>query len=309
MVFNEALAEYLTTGLEEALASSEPHPFPEPLSADRYVAMSALQKAIRRGNQPIGLSAALSLLRSSARGFWRRIGIIAFEDIGVANIDLVGWVTVAMGDARLRACLGGDWKVAAFLVEALCRSAKDRAVDDLLVMMIHDPALAERKAELADMDFEERLVEALSCNHGIEAQGIAAWFAMGSRKLSEGLATKIKGCPETYFDRLREAGYPGAAVEIGRMGWKRIGDGMPPVFPLLYRIARETEHVTRDDDLTSETLINGVPSCALDKHTRPGLAAYGRYLARSPRMNRLVRQHGGNRAEQFLIWKRSLLGL
>ena len=92
MVFNEALTEYLVTGLEEALAASEPHPFPEPLTADRYVAMSALQKAIRRGNQPVGLRAALSLLRSTARGFWRRLGVISFEDIGVGNIDLVGWV-------------------------------------------------------------------------------------------------------------------------------------------------------------------------------------------------------------------------
>jgi hypothetical protein len=227
MVFAEALNEYLITGLEEALAASEPRAFPEALTADRYVAMSALQKAIRRGNQAVGLSAALSLLCSNVRGFWRRLGIIAFEDIGVANIDLVGWVTVAMGDARLRARLGGDWKVASFLVGALCRSAKDRAIDDLLVMMIHDPALYERKADFADMDFEERLAGALSCTQGLEAQGLAAWFAMGTRKLSEGLATKIEGCPETYFDRLREAGYPGAAVEIGRIGWKRIGDGMP----------------------------------------------------------------------------------
>jgi hypothetical protein len=36
MVFNEALTEYLITGLEEALAASGPHPLPEPLSVEQH---------------------------------------------------------------------------------------------------------------------------------------------------------------------------------------------------------------------------------------------------------------------------------
>ncbi len=120
MVFAEALTEYLITGLSERISETEAHPFPDALHADRYLAMSALQKAIRRGNEPVAHRATLNLLRGNARGFWRRLGVIAFEDVGVANIDLVGWVTVAMGDSRLRHQLGGDWRVAAFLVSELC---------------------------------------------------------------------------------------------------------------------------------------------------------------------------------------------
>ena len=89
MVFAEALTEYLITGLSERISETEAHPFPDALNADRYLAMSALQKAIRRGNEPVALRAALSLLRGNARGFWRRLGIIAFEDVGVGSERLI----------------------------------------------------------------------------------------------------------------------------------------------------------------------------------------------------------------------------
>lgn len=45
MVFAEALTEYLTAGLSEALAKAEKPTPPNPLPTDRYVALSALQKA------------------------------------------------------------------------------------------------------------------------------------------------------------------------------------------------------------------------------------------------------------------------
>ena len=53
MVFEEALTEYLIDGLGEALAEVETPALPHPLAVDRYVALSALQKAIRRGDEDL----------------------------------------------------------------------------------------------------------------------------------------------------------------------------------------------------------------------------------------------------------------
>ena len=51
MVFAEALTEYLIEGLSEALAKAD-EPTPAiPLTVDRFIALSALQKAIRRGHE------------------------------------------------------------------------------------------------------------------------------------------------------------------------------------------------------------------------------------------------------------------
>jgi len=53
------------------------------LRVDRWVASSALQKAIRRGETQIALNAGLTYLTLNAASFWRRLPIIALEDIGV----------------------------------------------------------------------------------------------------------------------------------------------------------------------------------------------------------------------------------
>ncbi len=55
MVFAEALSEYLMDGLSEALAQADEPTPPVPLAVDRYVALSALQKAIRRGEEELAL--------------------------------------------------------------------------------------------------------------------------------------------------------------------------------------------------------------------------------------------------------------
>ena len=290
MVFAEALTEYLITGLSERIAETESYPFPDTLHADRYLAMSALQKAIRRGNEPVALRAALSLLRGNARGFWRRLGIIAFEDIGVANIDLIGWVTVAMGDNRLRRQLGGDWRVAAFLVSELCGTRKDRAIDNLLLLLLCVEGSSSRGLEILGLPFQARIASAINCTNGLEAQGLAAWSTIGTRRLRLTDLPQTEGCPQSYFDALREAGYPGAAVEIARLGYKRLADPMSPLFPLVYRVATGAEHPASDDPLTAEIMIGGIPSCAIDKHTRPGNAAFRQYLARSARMRDFIAQ-------------------
>jgi replication-associated recombination protein RarA len=121
MVFEEAHNEYLIDGLAEALAKAETPAPPIPLAVDRYVAMSALQKAIRRGDEELALRAAMTLRIEGPHAIWRRLGIIAFEDIGVGNIDVVGWATVVIGDRELRTRLGGEWKVMDFVIRTLCR--------------------------------------------------------------------------------------------------------------------------------------------------------------------------------------------
>jgi hypothetical protein len=148
MVFAEALSEYLIDGLSEALAKVEEPTPPIPLAADRYIALSALQKAIRRGEEELALRAAMNLMIGGPHAIWRRLGIIAFEDVGVGNIDAVGWVTVVIGKPEVRQRLGGEWCLADFLIRALCRSAKCRAADDLVHLVERDPALTDLRDEL-----------------------------------------------------------------------------------------------------------------------------------------------------------------
>lgn len=68
----------------EAISKSQPKPC-NPLKISPWIAMSTLQKAIRRGHEQLALRAAATLLRDAPERLWRRCGCIAFEDIGVAD--------------------------------------------------------------------------------------------------------------------------------------------------------------------------------------------------------------------------------
>ena len=54
-------------------------PHVEPLNISPWLAMSLMQKAIRRGREDLALRAASTLLGLSPDRFWRRICITAFE--------------------------------------------------------------------------------------------------------------------------------------------------------------------------------------------------------------------------------------
>ena len=74
--------------LAQAVSSGEISP-PSPIACSPWLAMSLMQKAIRRGR-------AATLLRDSPERLWRRCGVAAFEDIGVGDLATVGKVVAAL---------------------------------------------------------------------------------------------------------------------------------------------------------------------------------------------------------------------
>ena len=84
--------------------------------------MSLFQKAIRRGDERLALRAASTLLHVSPERLWRRCGCIAFEDIGVADLDTVAVVTAALSGKRYRKSLGGEWAVASCIVSRMVQA-------------------------------------------------------------------------------------------------------------------------------------------------------------------------------------------
>jgi hypothetical protein len=89
-----------------------------------WVAMSLMQKAIRRGRKHLALRAAATLLRGSPERLWRRLGGIAFEDIGVGELQIVALVTAALAGKRFRSELGGEWTVASLLISRMSGATK-----------------------------------------------------------------------------------------------------------------------------------------------------------------------------------------
>jgi hypothetical protein len=247
-----------------------------PINASPWVAMSLLQKATRRGRDDLAQRAAATLFLNDPNKLWRRIGGIAFEDIGLAEIDTVALVTTALGGKRVRATLGGEWAVASFAISQMAQAHKCRTADDLLMNAELNPAFVSARREFAGLPMRA-LLNIASGSAPIIERALALWFAIGTdRRPSKHLPMR-RGEPQAVFDFLCEAGFPHSVVEIAREGFRKTGEVLAPLVALLSRETR-SDTTTASDEFPPEIFIGEIPAFSLDVYTREGRAAFARFL-------------------------------
>ena len=261
--------------LQRAIARRGGPPTPQPMDVSPWLAMSVLQKAIRRGREDLALRAAAILLRDAPEKLWRRIGCIAYEDIGLASLEAVGLATVTLAGKRHRAALGGEWATASCVVAEVCRAPKCRAADDLLMACELHPAYAVARAELPHSTIRQ-LIAVATGRGPVHERALALWYALGTDRRPSGLVSR-RGEPRVVFDHLCEAGWPHSIVEVAREGFRRTREMLCPLVALLAAEPRGSTQVD-SDDLPPETMIGDVPCWALDVYTREGRAALARFL-------------------------------
>jgi hypothetical protein len=261
--------------LQGAVARQGKPPTPRPMDVSPWVAMSAMQKAIRRGREDLALSAAATLLRDAPDKLWRRLGCIAYEDGGVAALDTVGIATASLGGKQARAALGAERAVATCVVAELSRAPKCRAADDLLMACELHPAYAQARSELPHLTTHELIILATG-NGSIHERALALWYALGTDRDRSTLVSR-RGDPLLVFDQLCETGWPHTIVEVAREGYRRTRNMLCPLVALL---SREPCQVTKihSDELPPEEMIGDIPTWALDLYSREGRAALARFL-------------------------------
>jgi hypothetical protein len=237
--------------------------------------MSVLQKAIRRGREDLALGAAATLLRDAPDKLWRRIGCIAYEDVGLASLEAVGLAAAALAGKQTRAALGGEWAVASCIVAELSRAPKCRAADDLLMACELHPAYVEARAELPQLTTPELITVATGWG-SVQERGLALCYALGTNRRPSGLVSR-RGEPRLVFDQLCEAGWPHSIVEVAREGFRRMSEMLCPLVALLSCEPRRVTQV-ESDELPPEVTIGDVPSWALDVYSREGRAALAQFL-------------------------------
>jgi hypothetical protein len=261
--------------LQLAVARWGEQPTPRPMDASPWVAMSAIQKAIRRGRDDLALSAAATLLRDAPDKLWRRVGCVAFEDVGLAGLQAVGLATASLGGKQARATRGGEWAVASCVASELCRAPKCRAADDLLMACELHPAYADARARLPRLTTRQ-LIEIATGQGSIQERALALWYALGTDRDRSTLARR-RGEPALVFDQLCEAGWPHTIVEVAREGFRRTSTVLCPLVALLACERRQAAQI-ENDDLPAEDVIEDVPGWSLDVYTREGRAAFARLL-------------------------------
>ncbi|QYZ68560.1 hypothetical protein [Neotabrizicola shimadae] len=270
--------------LEREILTMGVYPRLTPIPATPWQAMSLLQKAIRRGKTELALRASANLLATSPDRFWRRAGIIAFEDVGVADLPTLGMVAAALRGKRFRQSLGGEWTVAAAIVVRMAAAPKNRAADDLLCLLDSWPGLAENRLRLARLPVSRLRLVALTAEQ-LPLRALALRMIIGDRDL----APARLGSADLGFDLLDEVGVAPTTLAIAEEGYRRTGQLLAPLVALL-SLENGLREQTEDDPLPEESAIADLPGWALDMFTREGRAALAKLLQTDAGISAWARQ-------------------
>jgi hypothetical protein len=150
----------------------------KPIAADPWIVSSLLQKSIRRGETEIARCSALTLFKHRGSSIWRRLIVIAIEDVGIGSLDVVTTTVAAAGDSAWRKNHGGDLKLAVYLAGLLAEAPKDRSADYLCDAKDH-PRLANFWRAIETTSLELRLSHVRDQALGLPLRAVAALSALG----------------------------------------------------------------------------------------------------------------------------------
>src|SRR6266852_1273839 len=173
MLFNKQTLERVRDQLHHSENSVD-----DPLRCDRWIASSLLQKSIRRGEVEFAQRAACTLHAFDRSAIWRRLVVIACEDVGVGDIDalLETFLATTSTDLR-RQC--GEASVLGAVVRRLAEAVKDRSADYLACAAKDHSDLSETCDFCGKASLEQRLQFLGDSSQPLAQRAVAAWFASG----------------------------------------------------------------------------------------------------------------------------------
>lgn len=242
------------------------------LAIDHWLASSLLQKAIRRGDADLAARAALTLYQARGSTIWRRIMVIAFEDVGVGCIEAVSDTVTFATDRSARTAAGGDAAVAACLAQRLAYAPKDRSTDYLMGAAQHHPELEVVRGEAGSAPLSERIAMVMDPRLPLPVRALAAWYASGLNRDDEkrfGQAD-LAGLLKAY----RLLGASERLVSATALAAKRTREPITILLPLIDLASHAHRRWSiRLKAMRPSPLIGEIPAYTLDKHTRIGKRA------------------------------------
>ena len=261
--------------LREAISTST-FPIPDPLPIDRWLAASLLQKAIRRGEADVAVQAAVTLLNSPMASLWRRLVIIAFEDLGAGSVDLIIQAVVVHQDREIRNSLGPELLVGVTLTRLMANAAKERSADYTICAAKAHPYLEAFRGHCGSRSLGDRLALVTDMNLTLPERELAAWYASGiewgdEKRLGKG---NLPGLMEA-FDSLQ---IPRSLINATHVAAKATREPIVIMVPLIWHAIQQAgDGRVRHNPVPDSPFVNGVPVYGFDKHTRLGQQAIWRF--------------------------------
>ena len=268
------------------------------IPSHKYRAVSALQKAIRRGDTKTALRMANALHGLDWEYVWRRLAVIALEDIGVADVPLVCATIWVCGKKQWRNSNGGCLQYLHMLVHRMAAGVKDRSVIDLVCWADWGPDLDGNRAywfNMPDSESQELIgqVSQTETMHDTSQvlvnRMLAAWSMVGTKRArGEHVPENQEGSMHTFM-KSWQAGpckLPPAVEMMCMMSLNKIGDAMPIAYPLIWQMAQTSfmklaltpgqhfgMHWELDVKYVQLPKLGSYPSESFDQHCREGKKA------------------------------------
>lgn len=257
---------------------------------DSWTASSLLQKAIRRGEVEHSLRAARALHRLRGAGIWRRLLLIACEDIGIGALDLLQLIAQLTAH-KTRRSIGSEDELIEYVVTAMASAPKDRSSDYLICAAMDHPGHDAEREAIGAMPTNAQIAMIFDPTQPIVRRAIATWYASG---MSIGVSPQNQ--PELLAKLLaafEEKDFPSALSEAIRAAAQKTKEPIVVMLPLLWALSRETgesghvEHI----ELPPSLDCSGVPAWTFDKHTRLGKRAMRQLIRECPAVDKILSKY------------------
>lgn len=262
-----SVTETFATKIESTARWSEP--VSPSLSCDRWLLISNLHKAVRRGLADAAADTAVALVRSAPDYLFRRLPALACEEVSAGNLEACLESIIASRSPSIRGAVG-DEKVAAYLARRLAESPKSRAACDLLCLVHAQLGTEGTQALVRETDLTQAVMVAGSPHHSMIDRAIAL-LALDMRTGRRPVARL--SLRDTIRDRL---GQSELLANVVAEGYDT--DGLAALVLLVQSLTSQDERagyppIVCDNDPPSGFVEEPILLAALDKHTRIGRRA------------------------------------
>ncbi|WP_119587563.1 hypothetical protein [Aurantiacibacter zhengii] len=271
---------FLWEDVERAVLEGGVRPFQHEslYTADKWLTTSALQKSIRRGHSELAERYARSSVRIDPDHAFRRLAIIALEDVGLGDLKLVSETLAILGNKLRRRSLGEE-RLAVHLAVRMSSAMKSRLACDLLSLIEYDNEASKKAERVSCLDTVALSNFVRRENFGSTTQLVSLWMLHGTDRLRSRQLNSIEGQGQRGLMRLMtNLSAPLIFHYIVRMGLSRCRDSLALPYVLLAQFADQNPLLrTVRSDIPRPELIGSYPSFAYDMHTRIGRRAIKKF--------------------------------
>jgi MgsA AAA+ ATPase C terminal len=262
----------------------------KPLPCDRWLTLSVLQKAIRRGDSLTAQRALRTVYQHDPSSTWRRLLIIACEDVGIGALGTVIMTAARCANAKALRGKGSEEAAALATAQMLAEAPKDRSADLLFAVASHDPALAMMRSRCRSASVARRLDFVADTTLSLPERALAVWHSSGVELRGERrIGPGDLGATMRAYAGL---GVPERLVEAAAVVIKKTREPFTLLLPLLWLATAGSETELLYTPLAASSLVNGVPPYALDRHTRLGCQAIKRFAQENAEINQFLTARG-----------------